>query len=424
MDSLDGISGFLRFNATDSNKKVHISSIADVSIGNDWNAEVIYQIFGLDLGNLILQIPKIPYPFSDQVFWKHNQKGSFSVKSAYCIDQSWRFAPERQIWKWIWDRNIHPKISVFLWRILNEAIPTKNRLPFVRDKDCSLCGGGRECAIHLFRDCSFSKAIWLGGYYPLIIDSIPGDNMINFLEALISSLPIERSELLNFVGCVFSEIWNQRNALCMRSTVADPLSALQRILNSVKELNLVCDNKAKDMCILAHDPVLDSVQQVFDGQSEEHMTQVAHVIFTDASWVDGLAGLAVVGVDRLNGCWFVNAQKSKAASALEAELQAILLALSWAVDSGWNEVHVLSDSLVAVTALNAGERPPNWKFASIFFSVVNVSKKLSLCKFYFINRSLNSVVDGMAKSARVAIDQVVLYQGEGIPPVVPIYFSS
>uniref|UniRef100_A0A803PAA5 Reverse transcriptase n=1 Tax=Cannabis sativa TaxID=3483 RepID=A0A803PAA5_CANSA len=405
-------------------RRYTISSIADVSIGNHWNAEIIYQIFGQDMGNLILQIPRIPNPFSDQIFWKHNQKGRFSVKSAYCIDQSWRFAPERQIWKWIWDRDIHPKISVFLWRILNEAIPTKNRLPFVRDKDCSLCGGGRENAIHLFRDCSFAKAIWLGGYYPLIIDSIPGDNMINFLESLLSSLPIQRSELLNFAGCVFSEIWNQRNALHMRSSVADPLLALQRILNSVLELNMVCENKAKDKYSLAEDPVPDTTQQVSDGQSHQPMIQVAHVMFTDASWADGLAGLAAVGVDRLTACWFVNAQKSKAASALEAELQAILLALNWAVDTGWQEVHVLSDSLVAVSALNAGVGPPDWKCANIFFSIINASKKLSLCKFFYINRRLNSVADGMAKSARVAIDQAVLYQGEGIPPVVPIFFSS
>uniref|UniRef100_A0A803QA02 RNase H type-1 domain-containing protein n=1 Tax=Cannabis sativa TaxID=3483 RepID=A0A803QA02_CANSA len=149
-----------------------------------------------------------------------------------------------------------------------------------------------------------------------------------------------------------------------------------------------------------------------------------YVIFTDASWVKGAAGVAAIGVDRVKGQWFVKAQRTHSNSVLEAELKAILLALNWAVEEGRNEVIILSDSKIAIDALILAERPPEWKSSNIFFDIINVSKKLLVCNFFFISRSLNLLADGMAKSARVAEDQAVLYQGEGVPPVIPIVLSN
>uniref|UniRef100_A0A803PAC7 Uncharacterized protein n=1 Tax=Cannabis sativa TaxID=3483 RepID=A0A803PAC7_CANSA len=149
----------------------------------------------------------------------------------------------------------------------------------------------------------FTKAVWLGGYYPLKIDCIPGDNMISFLEVLISALPlVERNELLNFVGCVFSEIWHQRNALCVRNTVADPFLALLRIDKPDWEIKNLCNCNAGDPRERVYDIELVTDQGVVMCPREE---EVNHVIFTDANWINGDAGVAVVGVDRSNGCWFV-----------------------------------------------------------------------------------------------------------------------
>uniref|UniRef100_A0A803QJN1 Uncharacterized protein n=1 Tax=Cannabis sativa TaxID=3483 RepID=A0A803QJN1_CANSA len=83
--------------------------------------------------------------------------------------------------------------------------------------------------------------------------------------------------------------------------------------------------------------------------------QVCQILFTDASWVKGEAGLAVISVNMSSGCWCVKSQKIQTSLALEGELRAILHALNWAVESRWEEVLILSDSKVVVQALSSAE---------------------------------------------------------------------
>ncbi|XP_060968575.1 uncharacterized protein LOC133036106 [Cannabis sativa] len=397
-----------------------IRSLADVSVGNEWNAEMILQIFGQELGGRILHIPRIPRPFTDQVYWKNNQNGKFTVKSAYVVDQDWRFGPVRSIWKWIWNGKIHPRISIFLWRILNEAIPTRDRLPFVVNKDCSLCGMEGETALHLFRNCGFAKALWLGSLYPLRIDYIPGDSMASYLENLISILPnVNRDDFVNYFGCMCIEIWNQRNALCIRSVLAVPATALLNVGKALRDFKMLVDEPFE---------VTDELSSIPEGNYHQNLDykfckeKVLFVFFTDASWDKGEAGLAAIRINLLNGTWSVKARRSKAASVLEAEVRAIEMAMQWAIADGCQEVLILSDSKTAVIAFDSKVGCPDWKIANLFFSVFNLSRRLLVCKFIFINRSLNAEADGIAKKARFSSVYDVLYQGEGVPPVIPILF--
>ncbi|XP_060963433.1 uncharacterized protein LOC133032963 [Cannabis sativa] len=403
-------------------RRFTVNTLADVSIRNAWNEKIILQIFGQEMGGRILQIPRIPSPFTDQIFWKHNQKGQFSVKEAYYVDQEWRFAQAKSIWKWIWDKGVHPRNSVFLWRILNEAIPTMNRLPFVSDKECSLCGKEGENAIHIFRDCGFTKAVWLGGYFPLRIDLIPGEDMISFLENLFADLSdFNRNNLINYVGCLCSEIWFQRNASCIRGIVADPSTALLKIDKAVLEIKNSVLSNGEAGIIFSLDPDTSAEQ---NSLVYPHQVGVNCLIYTDASWKKEAAGLAAVCVDKAQKRWFVKAQKSQATSALDAEFKAIQMALEWAISNGWQEILILSDSQLAVKALSSGGSSPDWSIASTFFSIVNLSKSFLICRFFFIDRTFNSFTDGVAKNARVSSIQDVLYQGEGVPPVIPITFST
>ncbi|KAM6553278.1 hypothetical protein CsatB_014040 [Cannabis sativa] len=403
-------------------RRYTIKTLADVSLGNRWNEEVIIQIFGHELGERILNIPRIPSPFPDQMFWKENRNGKFSVKSAYVVDQKWRFEPGQRIWKWIWDGRIHPRISIFLWRILNEAIPTKNKLPFVPIKDCGLCGKEGESALHLFRSCSFTKAMWMGSQYPLRIDNIPGESMVIFLENLISIFPIScRIDLVFFFGCLCNEIWNQRNASCIRNATGNPIQALWNVGKALTDFKVLIMDSAKES--LVPTPSLEATVYP-DAPTCMHHEKVDYVVFTDASWDKGETGVAAIIINMTEGNWLVKARKTTASCPLEAEFKAIEMALQWAVAEKKMKILILSDSKIAVNSLSANEGCPDWKCASLFFSVINLSRKLLVSKFIFISRSLNVVADGVAKNARLSSFLDVLYQGEGMPPVVPITFSS
>uniref|UniRef100_A0A803Q2M5 Reverse transcriptase n=1 Tax=Cannabis sativa TaxID=3483 RepID=A0A803Q2M5_CANSA len=376
-----------------------IRTLADVSSGNDWNPELILQIFGTELGNCILTIPRIPFPFQDQVFWKHSQNGHFSVKAAYNVDQSWRFEPVKEIWKWIWGTDIHPRNSVLLWRILNDAIPTKSRLHFLPDKVCDLCDAGIENPLHLFCRCSFSKSIWFGGSKHIRIGDILGESLSEVLENLVlhfNDLPYggNRVELLNYFGCVLSAIWHQRNEYYIENVPVNPVLALARAEKDFLEMQMVSRISKGDQDL--------GIQSKGGGET----------------------GIAAIAVDMDAGNWFVKTQRLQAQSALEGEFRAIFLAMSWAIDQGWREVIILSDSKVAINALSSSGTCPDWKLSNVYFSIINVSKYFLVCNFYFISRSLNLLADGLAKKARISSEMAVLYQGEGNPPVIPITFLA
>ncbi|XP_060968321.1 uncharacterized protein LOC133035897 [Cannabis sativa] len=341
------------------------------------------------------------------------------------IDNDWNeeICPRKKIWKWIWDAGIHPRNSVLLWKILNEAIPTKNRLHFLHDKTCNICEADEENAFHLFRSCSFSKAIWFGGRFSFRINDIPGDNLISMLEGIIELVTgVERKELINYIGYMFSEIWFQRNAFCIRNAEINLSYAVARIEKSYAELqNLVTSKKGG----LSEARCTYSIQEP-EGYHGSLNRQRCNVIFSDASWFKGDAGIAAVSVEISTGCWHVKTQKIRTNSVLEAELKAILLALSMAIELGWQEVHILSDSKIAVQALSPllARGVPDWRVADVYYNIVNLSKKFLSCRFFFINRNFNVCANGVAKTARVSSELAVLYQGEGNPPVVPIYFLN
>uniref|UniRef100_A0A803QAE4 RNase H type-1 domain-containing protein n=1 Tax=Cannabis sativa TaxID=3483 RepID=A0A803QAE4_CANSA len=81
------------------------------------------------------------------------------------------------------------------------------------------------------------------------------------------------------------------------------------------------------------------------------MTCHVRHLFVDASWENGLAGLAAVALNLLDKSWSYNLVHSKAASAMEAETKAVKLGLEWAAQDSSDHFILLSDCKVVVEAL-------------------------------------------------------------------------
>ncbi|XP_030478462.1 uncharacterized protein LOC115695542 [Cannabis sativa] len=391
----------------------HITArtIADISIDGVCHREIVLQIFGDDLGGRILDIPRISTNHSGQIVWRDTQNGRFSVKCAYFANQKYRFKPVRDLWKMIWKPGIHPRVAIFMWQVLNGAIPTRDKLGFILDKECLFCGDEMESCIHLFRDCNVIKNLWIIGEYPIYCTNVPGETMQEYVENLVSIFPTpDRSSVINYMGYLFSAVWAERNKLLYKgSSVFLPL-LLQQVAA-----------QWKDFCISASaaDPpgstVLNPCRRV---------SNASIVLMTDASWKEGAAGLAAVVINGDTGRWAMRSEFTTAYSTLEAETKAVFWALQWASSEGWQEIHVLSDSLVVTQALNQGRCIPDWRFLNLSLSILDLIKGFVSCSLFYVNRSELSFVDGLAKNARISSVNASVVQGEGIPPVVPIFRSS
>ncbi|KAM6552799.1 hypothetical protein CsatB_013561 [Cannabis sativa] len=112
-----------------------LKTIADLSNNNTWDHDLTCNVFGEEIGSEITKIPRLPLEENDCLIWKNNVASLFSVKEAYLTDQGIRFEAQRDNWRWIWKLDIHPRISMTLWRAIQDILPTRDKLHFATNKD-------------------------------------------------------------------------------------------------------------------------------------------------------------------------------------------------------------------------------------------------------------------------------------------------
>jgi hypothetical protein len=104
-----------------------------------------------EAANKILQVQIMPGDSEDRLYWKHSRIGDCNTKSAYkefmkrdnpITHQVSRqvIAVIKQIWK---HKIIPPKVKIFAWRLIREALPRAGRLRHrINDisENCCRCG--------------------------------------------------------------------------------------------------------------------------------------------------------------------------------------------------------------------------------------------------------------------------------------------
>lgn len=107
-----------------------------------------------------MQVPIMKDGSDDKLFWRHTKNGECNTKSAYkefykenCQSfqqvDSQTLALIKTVWK---KKNIPPKVKVFAWRLLREALPSAHRLNCrINDISAACCRCGMpDSDLHLF----------------------------------------------------------------------------------------------------------------------------------------------------------------------------------------------------------------------------------------------------------------------------------
>lgn len=79
---------------------------------------------------------------TDYLIWSRDRSGNYSVRSGYHFrhsftsrglthDPNTSHQVNPSVWTWIWKVNTLPKIKIFLWRLVNNSLATKDNLFFV-----------------------------------------------------------------------------------------------------------------------------------------------------------------------------------------------------------------------------------------------------------------------------------------------------
>uniref|UniRef100_A0A452XQ96 Reverse transcriptase zinc-binding domain-containing protein n=1 Tax=Aegilops tauschii subsp. strangulata TaxID=200361 RepID=A0A452XQ96_AEGTS len=141
---------------------------------NEWNVELINQMFPAFDANEICRIKLPTRKTEDCIAWHAERSGIFSVKSAYRLatrikqrdnvpaSSSSCAADGRSIWNLIWKSNVPQKVKVTGWRIATESVATKqNKMHRTLEKmaRCSICGLEDENEYHAVIACTKARAL-------------------------------------------------------------------------------------------------------------------------------------------------------------------------------------------------------------------------------------------------------------------------
>lgn len=110
---------------------------------------------------LAMDLPHLASP--DFQFWRGNLHGQYTIKSGYWWLQSRGIQNVNHFWKEFWRLPCLPKWKMFMWKLLNNALPTSHaivRRTITTLANCLFCADHLENPEHLFRDCHVTRHVW------------------------------------------------------------------------------------------------------------------------------------------------------------------------------------------------------------------------------------------------------------------------
>ena len=108
---------------------------------------------------------------TNQLVWKENMNGFFSVRSAYFLAKSISdrsrgsgSQPMTSQWTAVWKIREPPVVNMFLWKACRDILATRENLhrrKITPDPLCPICGREAETVGHILWSCGSAKDVWL-----------------------------------------------------------------------------------------------------------------------------------------------------------------------------------------------------------------------------------------------------------------------
>ncbi|CAL1397909.1 unnamed protein product [Linum trigynum] len=119
---------------------------------------------------------------------------------------------DKPSWIRVWEAKIPPKLKVFLWQILNRALPTMEALIEKKVQvlpRCPVCWDAPETMEHLFLYCPVARALWDYSGLEYLGEGLPRHTFSLFLKRLLGL--IHQPSVVMAVVAILWRIWRSRN---------------------------------------------------------------------------------------------------------------------------------------------------------------------------------------------------------------------
>ncbi|XP_031120805.1 uncharacterized protein LOC116024042 [Ipomoea triloba] len=203
-----------------------VSGLVDPAT-NTWDQSILQDIFQPQDVERILSIP-ISLEYEDSWYWHGDPRGCYTVKDGYrlmCDDFSDRLSAFDK-WLAVWKIKSPPKWKTFLWRALNNVLPTTTNLILKRvdvQPTCPMCGLTNENVMHSLVMCDFSKLVWHEA--AITIPSLQENDFAMWFSNLMTMLTME--DILVAVAVIY-HIWIARNSAVWKGCLPRPVAVSRR----------------------------------------------------------------------------------------------------------------------------------------------------------------------------------------------------
>ncbi|XP_062099802.1 uncharacterized protein LOC133805647 [Humulus lupulus] len=371
---------------------------------NEWDVDLLRDLFPERDVDLIFNIP-ICRDDVDSWYWRYDNLGIYTVKSAYSLLQGSASDSETSansgFWRRLWHLKIPPKAKNFLWQAAKECLPTRVQLQtrhVLVDPLCPFCQTEQETIGHVLVSCDFSGLCWRQA--GLAISTMITGSFSEWLSAQFARFSGDQRADIAMIcwalwHCRNQLVWQQKHLspsdvlLLARTTLSQWVGAQDRAVNLSLGLLIPTDGAVK-----------------WSLPKEGFMK-----INTDAGLFESLNCFSFSCVARDHRGLFCEARVSCRRGMVSPEVAEVLgikEALSWVKNANWDHVEIESDSMVAVQAIRSSV-----DMCSYFGRLVRECRQFLIdlkpkdVSVTFIRRSANALAHCLAKATSIVSDRVL-----------------
>ncbi|KAM6569605.1 hypothetical protein CsatB_017590 [Cannabis sativa] len=367
------------------------------SVGQrSWDLDVIQELFGERDRQLILSIQLSDRVERDSWYWRLENSGLYTIKSAYTILQNSAAVDPivQKGYKQLWKIDIPPKVQHFLWRATSGCLPTRVQLNTRHvnvDNMCPFCHQAPETICHVLLNCAFNRACW--NVSSVDLGDVPVQDFGGWFFNLTSC---NTTEVVREVAMVGWKIWAVRNDLVWNEKTC---SAIEVVRSARVVLDQWKNAQSQKMGAL----LIDDINNVSERWRKPFLNMVKINVDSAIFQEENKFGFGLVARD--HSCRLIEAVSGSRFGAVHpgvAEVIGVKEALSWIKRKQWSNVVVETNALVVVQAIKGSVNMPS-QFGMLVRDCRDLMATLNNVSLCFVKQSANKAAHCVARGSQRAL---------------------